>query len=277
MPPLVSIVIPTKNSTHTLKKCLVSIQNQTYTDIEIIVVDNYSTDGTYEIAGKYISKVFQKWPERTTQKNYGIENAEWEYICFIDSDMELTDRVIESCVRLSQDTVNTWGICIPEDSVWEWLFVLIRAFERSFYQDTRIESARFFRLADVRAVGGFEEDLIFFEESLLPQKIESILHKSTHHRVDDLIHHHEDSISLWSWLSKKYYYGKSLDAYLRKVKEIGITTTADVQIGIMQRYMIFLSDSRFYTRPILALWVLVLKTMEFWAGAMGLVYSKLKK
>jgi glycosyltransferase involved in cell wall biosynthesis len=60
MQPLVSIVIPTKNSARTLEKCLVSIKNQAYENIEIIVVDNYSTDGTYEIAGKYTTKVFQK-------------------------------------------------------------------------------------------------------------------------------------------------------------------------------------------------------------------------
>jgi glycosyltransferase involved in cell wall biosynthesis len=36
------------------------MQNQTYTDIEIIVVDNFSSDGTYEVAEKYASKVFQK-------------------------------------------------------------------------------------------------------------------------------------------------------------------------------------------------------------------------
>jgi hypothetical protein len=41
--------------------------------------------------------------------------------------------------------------------------------------------------------------------------------------------------------------------------------------------MIFLRNRRFYARPVLALWVLVLKTMEFWAGAMGLVYSTFKK
>lgn len=276
MSPLVSIIIPTKNSHRTLENCLLSIQNQTYSDIEIIVVDNFSTDGTYEIAKKYTQKAYQKWPERTQQKNYGIEQASGEYICFIDSDMELNKCVVESCVILFQGTHDIWGICIPEDSVWAGLFVQIRAFERSFYSDTHIESARFFHLSDVQAVGGFEEDLIFFEESLLPQKIESELQKSTHYRIDSIIHHHEGSISLRSWLTKKYYYGKSLSTYIKKVKEIGIIATADSQIGITQRYMIFLSDARFYTRPILALWVLILKTIEFGAGALGLACSKIK-
>jgi len=49
----VSVVIPTYNSANTIGTCLESIENQTYEDIEIIVVDNFSTDETAEIAKEY--------------------------------------------------------------------------------------------------------------------------------------------------------------------------------------------------------------------------------
>lgn len=106
MSPLVSIIIPTRNSARTLETCLLSIQNQSYPNIEIIVVDNFSTDGTYEIANKYAQKSYQKGPERTEQKNHGIEQASGEYVCFIDSDMELTSQVIQSCVHLFENREN---------------------------------------------------------------------------------------------------------------------------------------------------------------------------
>ncbi|MFH7873662.1 MAG: glycosyltransferase, partial [Candidatus Aenigmatarchaeota archaeon] len=48
--PLVSIIIPTYNSEKTLAKCLESIKNQSYKNIEIIVVDRFSKDKTAEIA-----------------------------------------------------------------------------------------------------------------------------------------------------------------------------------------------------------------------------------
>jgi glycosyltransferase involved in cell wall biosynthesis len=57
---LVSIIIPTKNSVRTIEACLKSCKEQTYPHIEIIVVDNFSTDGTDKITSQYTHKVFQK-------------------------------------------------------------------------------------------------------------------------------------------------------------------------------------------------------------------------
>jgi len=56
---LVSVIIPTKNSGSTIGNCLESIMTQTYTNIEIVVVDNYSNDNTQEIAEKYTEKVIE--------------------------------------------------------------------------------------------------------------------------------------------------------------------------------------------------------------------------
>ena len=275
MRPLVSVIIPTYNSARTLELSLISLQNQTYKNIEIIIVDNFSTDTTREIAKKYTENVFEKWPERTAQKNHGIEKAKGEYLCFIDSDMELTPWVISSCIDIFEADENIGGICIPEDSIWEGLFVSIRAFERTFYAGTGIESARFFRKSDVVEVGGFEEDLIFFEESLLPQKIDAKLGKSGRYRISDMIHHHEWDISLWKWLEKKYYYGKSLSQYKKKVAELGILSIGIEQINIINRYTLFLREEGFYKKPILAVGVLGLKTLEFISGGIGFLFNKI--
>lgn len=275
--PLVSVIIPTYNSIITIENTLKSIKKQSYDNIEIIVVDNNSKDNTKEISLKYTNKVFNKWPERTAQKNYWIEKAIWKYIFFVDSDMELTNEVIKESVILYENTGNIWWICIPENSVWEWFFVKIRDFERSFYDWTSVESARFFKLEDVRKVWWFEEDLIFFEESLLPQKIESKLNKSCKFRINSYIYHNEWDINIIKWLKKKFYYGKSLDEYKQKIKEIWIEQTWNDQMWILNRYLIFIKNKRFFTKPILAFWVIWLKTLEFWSGALGLFYSKIKK
>ena len=71
--PLVSVIVTTKNEEKNIANCLKSIKNQTYKNIEIIVVDNNSDDRTKEIAGKYTDKVFNHGPERSALRNLGAE------------------------------------------------------------------------------------------------------------------------------------------------------------------------------------------------------------
>src|SRR3989344_3215998 len=83
---LVSIVITTRNSASTIGELLKSIKVQDYSRIEIIVVDNKSSDGTGEIAAQYTKKVFDKGPERSAQRNFGARKAKGQYLFFLDSD-----------------------------------------------------------------------------------------------------------------------------------------------------------------------------------------------
>ena len=142
---LVTIIVPTYNSENTLELCLRSIKNQSYKNIEIIVVDRFSEDKTVEIAGKYGARVYQLDCERTKAKNFGLRKARGDYVLFVDSDMELTKRVVEECVELAEGDGRIGGIIIPERSVGDGFWVKVRDFERSFYAGTEIESARFFR------------------------------------------------------------------------------------------------------------------------------------
>lgn len=275
--PLVSVIIPTYNSWKYIWDCLESIINQSYDNIEIIIVDKYSEDNTKEIAWKYTKFIIEKWPERTTQKNYWIKQAKWKYVLFVDSDMTLTQGVVDELVTFFEENLEIWWICIPENSIWNWFFVKIRDFERKFYAETAIESARFFKKDDVVEVWWFEEGLVFFEESLLPQKIESKLKKSCKFRIINHINHNESDINLINWLKKKYYYWKSLDTYTRKVKEIWILETSSSQTWIINRYKIFLKNKDFYSRPILAIWVIWLKTLEFVSGWLWFLFNKITK
>ena len=58
--PRVSIVITTKNEEKNIENCLLSIKEQTYSNIEIILVDNNSKDKTIEIALNFTRKIFNK-------------------------------------------------------------------------------------------------------------------------------------------------------------------------------------------------------------------------
>ena len=85
--PKVSFVIPTKNSSRTIERCLSSIKKQNYPSLEIIVVDNGSTDNTVDIANKYADKVLFDSGKLGRVRQTGIENAEGEIIGIFDSDI----------------------------------------------------------------------------------------------------------------------------------------------------------------------------------------------
>jgi glycosyltransferase involved in cell wall biosynthesis len=98
MQPLVSIIVPTRNSAQFLDGCLKSIAGQTYPNTEIIVVDRDSTDDTKAIAGRYTKRVFNHGPERSAQVNFGVKQARGEYVYKVDSDFILDPHVVAQCV-----------------------------------------------------------------------------------------------------------------------------------------------------------------------------------
>lgn len=91
--PLVSIIIPVYNTEKYLRKCLDSVVYQTYKNIEIIVVDDYSSDCSREILKEYeqtynFIKVIHNPINMglATTRNIGLEQANGDYILFVDSD-----------------------------------------------------------------------------------------------------------------------------------------------------------------------------------------------
>jgi glycosyltransferase involved in cell wall biosynthesis len=86
---LVSVIIPAYNRYHTLKRAITSILNQTYKDIEIIIVDDGSDDETKKIQDEFdILYLRQKNRGVSSARNKGIKVSKGEWIAFLDSDDE---------------------------------------------------------------------------------------------------------------------------------------------------------------------------------------------
>jgi len=89
---LISLIIPCYNAERSLEKCLTSVINQSYSNLEIIIIDDGSTDGTskiyeyFQIKDKRI-KIFKQANSGVSKaRNKGVKSATGEYICFVDSD-----------------------------------------------------------------------------------------------------------------------------------------------------------------------------------------------
>lgn len=258
--PLVSVIIPTYNSSSTIEKCLKSIEDQTYKNIEIIVFDNYSSDKTTEFVSRFHVNVFFARSTIPRAKNLGISKSSGEFLLFVDSDMILEQKVVEECVRVSSSDEEIVGIIIPERSVGSGFLVRVRDFERSFYAGTDIESARFFVTKFVTPVGGFDEAIIGHEDSTLPNKLQDNgFNVKT--RVSSYILHCEEGINFIGRLRKARRYSVSSKLYYKKYGKY-----AKKQDNILNRLGIFLINGNWkilLRHPVLSLGMLTLKTVEY--------------
>lgn len=126
--PLISVIVPVYNVKNYINRCIDSILNQSFSDFELLLVDDGSTDGSENICEEYALKdsrikvIHQKNTGQAAARNNGVKEAKGEWISFIDSDDSvnsqllnaLYDAAIRNNVRLSSCTAFE-GDCEPSD------------------------------------------------------------------------------------------------------------------------------------------------------------------
>jgi len=106
----VAIIIPTYNAANFIEKAIDSVFAQSYSDYEIIVVDDGSTDNTKEILEKYgnrITYILQSNQGVAIARNTGIRNSESEYIAFLDSDDQWLPEKLERQMEILENNIDT--------------------------------------------------------------------------------------------------------------------------------------------------------------------------
>lgn len=272
--PLVSVIVTTKNNTDTIRACLRSITKQTYPHIELIVIDNYSSDDTRHVAREFTDLVYNQGPERSAQRNFGVNKATGTYVLIVDSDMELTKDVVSACTKAMEDDPAITGIVIPEESFGTGFWAKCKQLERSFYVGVDwIEAARFFERKTYQQVGGYDESMTSGEDWDLSQRVAAMGELG---RITPVIRHNEGHLQLLRTLRKKAAYAKQFTAYT------GAESAKTVQkadrspyVIVLKRYGLFLrKPHKLFRNPILGLGVLFMKTCEFGFGAFGFLHAK---
>jgi len=227
---------------------------QTYKNIEIIVIDNFSNDKTREIAKQFGARVYLLPCERTKAKNIGTLLAKGKYILYLDSDMILSRNVIEKCVNTMENQPHIGGIIIPEISFGKSLLAHLRLYERICYFHTEMESARFYRRDLVLQAHGFDEDLLLYEEASLHEKVQKMGYKIS--RVPTPIIHLENT-HLWPFLKKRLRYAVTLHRFIKRYHNRKAVADPTYRMKLIIRILKKLSTPI----PIILL-ILLLKSIE---------------
>lgn len=271
---LVSVIITTKDEAKVIGRLIASIKEQTYLNYEIILVDNKSEDKTVEVTKKMEAKVYIFGPERSAQRNFGAKKANGDYFLFLDADMELTPGVLKDCVEICHRDEKIGGVVIPEESVAHTFWENVKAFERSFYNESGDEitdAARFFKKEAFQRVGGYDETITGPEDWDLSESIEKSGFNTG--RVTSLIYHYERIKSPFEVARKKFYYALKAHRYLNKQK---IPAFSPKTIYFL-RPVFYKQFDKILTHPLLSVGMFIMLTIELFGGGLGYLTGRIKK
>jgi glycosyltransferase involved in cell wall biosynthesis len=264
--PMVSVLVPTYNSESTIGECITSVKGQTYINIEIIVIDNFSSDKTISIAESLDAKTFTKGPERSAQMNYGVFSAKGKYILRVDSDMILDKNLVERCLELCKKGSEAVVVpVLPHPNGPKNFWVSCRILEQKMLLDDMVNVApRFIDRSVFLKVGGYDETIVAWEDYDLHNrllksgcKVSSLL--------DSALWHLGEASSLREVVVRMIKYGKtgSLGLFTKKHGLSGLKQISIVRPSFFKHRNFFLVD------PLHFIGIFVLKIIQTFSVAMG--------
>jgi len=218
----VSIVIPSHNSSGTLRACLESVKNQNYPLREVIVADNFSEDSTINIAREFGVTIIEhcgKPGNPGSARNVGIVKSSGRYVLLLDSDEILAEGVVQSCVKLLKKE-NVDMIKIPLLFVGTDFWGKCSAFWKNCNYSVNKQTIgcvpRFFIKDVILRTGLFNEDLIIGEDWELYTRLKRTGVKEAY--CDSSMLHLESS-SVRKIMVKELHYSRFIPLHSRRFRE----------------------------------------------------------
>ncbi|WP_080514062.1 glycosyltransferase [Saccharolobus islandicus] len=216
MEPLVSIVIPTLNSAKTIRKTLESIKLLNYSNVELIVVDGKSTDGTLDIVEEYknvynLRVVIEERRGRGVAYNRGVLESRGKYVAFLDSDATIaTPGWIRDAVKVMEAddkvAVVFTKVYSPPDST-----IMQKAIDTFLCKGFTTANGAVYRRDAVLKVGGFNEKMNYLQEDELLYRLKRAGYTFYVNYSDYIYHYHRNSLR--SYIKQNAEAAKGAKAY----------------------------------------------------------------
>jgi glycosyltransferase involved in cell wall biosynthesis len=270
---MISIVISTKNEEKNLKNLLDSIKSQSFTDYEIVVVDNNSTDTTVSIANNYTENVYNFGPERSAQRNFGVSKSSGRFVLILDADMILENGLLDELNSFALQNKEYKCLTMKEEPTGESFWAKCKKLELEFYTQAKdFELApRWFNREIFDEFHGFDENQTGTEDWDLPDRIYTKYPRKYLSR--NRVFHNEGDFGLLRILKKKLYYASKSHNFVKKSKG-GVFNSRFLYFLRPQFYIhwrLWLKDLR------ISLGLITVLFLELFFGGLGFIFSKIKK
>lgn len=244
--PLVTAIIPTYNLKNILSECIASVQKQDYKNLEIIVVDNASTDGTKEMMKKKFPEVKlivnSKNLGSTGGMNTGLRKAKGEVVWFIDHDNILNPNILGELVKIALSDPKI-AVVTPKIYYWDKKDLIWSAgtsvnmitgvnYSRegkdvgqyNKIEDVDIAPANFIVKKEVIDKYGFYDDIFFlcYEDSDFCARIKKAGYRITYNPKAICYHKFpilDAKTAKKRWLNRAYFAARNKIIFMRKDSE----------------------------------------------------------
>lgn len=209
----VSVIIPARNSARTIGICLDSVARQTHRAIDVIVVDNGSTDETQAIARSRGARVVVSGGRTPSARNAGARATTGELLLHLDSDMELHPHSVAQCV----DAVSRGAgiVILPERNIASGYWMNAFSFNKQLFRGVPgFENGRFVTRSWFDAVGGYDETL--WEGEDRDFFLRAVAAGARVGSIEAVTKHHIEHLSIQDILHKTAAYTRTRGAFMDK-------------------------------------------------------------
>ena len=146
---LVSIIVPVYNVEKYLDKCVQSLVRQTYSNLEIILIDDGATDNSGTVCDKWASKdervkvIHTENRGLSAARNTGIDNSVGHFLCFVDSDDWIEPNMLEEMYNKAEEFQTDITMCDLKKVGVESEYTVSQPIREGYYNRSMIESELF--------------------------------------------------------------------------------------------------------------------------------------
>lgn len=210
---LVSVIIPVKNAAAILPICLTALKRQTYPSIEVIIIDNGSSDATVATAQAHGATVMTASGLPSAARNAGARAAHGAIVLHLDADMELAPESVAQCVAAIATGANL--VILPERNVARGYWMRAFSFGKELGRGAAgFENGRCMPRAWFEQIGGYDEQLWADEDRDLHLRL---LAAGAHvGRITALTLHHIEHLTIGDIWRKTTNYARTRVRFERK-------------------------------------------------------------
>lgn len=251
--PKISVIVPVYNTEQYLHRCIDSILAQTFTDFELLLIDDGSKDSSGKICDEYAAKdsrvrVFHKENGGVSSaRNLGLDNVQGEWITFVDSDDWLESKGLELLINASDADIIIGEIMFEKNGTTSFLSNTSNKTGKDLYEliSTQINhsafcspcaklfSANLIRKHHIR----FNQSLTFGEDSVFVKYY--LLYVNSISNIHELCYHYDDiGDNIYQKYSRSFqpiqdYYYATISLYESLEKSKDITISKHGVIGVV--------------------------------------------